>query len=45
MRALFQDSIIQEDIEGEKIELIFPDLFLDGIQKLGLTDFSDLDKA
>jgi len=45
VRNLFQGEIIEEEIEGEKIELLFPTSFLDGIQKLGITDFSDLENA
>jgi len=45
IRQLFKGEIFEESIEGEKIELLFPTSFLDGIQKLGITDFSDLDNA
>lgn len=45
VRQLFEGEILAEEIEGEKIELLFPTSFLDGIQKLGITDFSDLENA
>lgn len=45
VRQLFKGDIIEEEIEGEKIELLFPTSFLDGIQKLGITEFSDLENA
>lgn len=45
IRQLFKGEIIEEEIEGEKIELLFPTTFLDGIQKLGITEFSDLENA
>lgn len=45
IRQLFKGDIIEEEIEGEKIELLFPTSFLDGIQKLGITEFSDLENA
>lgn len=45
IRQLFKGEIIDEEIEGEKIELLFPTSFLDGIQKLGINDFSDLENA
>jgi len=45
IRQLFKGEILEEEIEGEKIELLFPTSFLDGIQKLGITNFSDLENA
>lgn len=45
IRQLFKGDIIEEEIEGEKIELLFPTSFLDGIQRLGITEFSDLENA
>lgn len=45
IRQLFRGDIIEEEIEGEKIELLFPTSFLDGIQRLGITEFSDLENA
>lgn len=45
VRQLFEGEILAEEIEGQKIELLFPTSFLDGIQKLGITDFSDLENA
>lgn len=45
IRQLFKGEIIEEEIEGEKIELLFPTSFLDGLQNLGITEFSDLENA
>lgn len=45
LRELFEGEIIAEDLEGEKIELLFPTSFLDGLEKLGIKDFSDLENA
>ena len=45
LRQLFVGEIIEEDLEGEKIELLFPTSFLDGLEKLGIKDFSDLENA
>jgi hypothetical protein len=45
IRQLFKGEIIEEEIEGEKIELLFPTSILDGIQKLGINEFSDLENA
>jgi hypothetical protein len=45
LRQLFEGEIIEEDLEGEKIELLFPTSFLDGLEKLGIKDFSDLENA
>ena len=45
VRQLFEGEILAEEIEGEKIELLFPTSFLEGIQKLGITEFSDIENA
>lgn len=45
IRMLFRDEIIDEEIEGEKIELLLPLSFLEGLKQLGIEDFSDIEIA
>ena len=42
---LFNENIMSEDIEGQKIELLAPLHFIEGIRKLGINDFTELDIA
>ena len=45
VRQLFEGEILAEEIEGEKIKLLFTTSLLEGIQKLGITEFSDIENA
>lgn len=45
IHQLFGDNIISEEIEGQNIELLAPIHFLEGLKKLGINDFSELDVA
>ena len=43
IRQLYRDDIIDEEIEGEKIELLLPLSFLEGLKRLEINDFSQLE--
>lgn len=45
IHQLFGENIMCEEIEGQKIELLAPIHFLEGLKKLGIDDFSELDVA
>lgn len=45
VRQLFREDIIDEEIEGEKIELLLPLSFLEGLKKLEIEDFSEIEIA
>lgn len=45
IRKLYKDDIIDEEIEGEKIELLLPLSFLEGLKRLEINDFSQLEIA
>lgn len=45
VRQLYKDDIIDEEIEGEKIELLLPVSFLEGLKRLDINDFSELEIA
>jgi hypothetical protein len=45
VRMLFREEIIDEEIEGEKIELLLPLSFLEGLKNLGIEDFSEIEIA
>lgn len=45
VRQLFSEDIIDEEIEGEKIELLLPLSFLEGLKKLQMEDFSEIEIA
>ena len=45
IRQLYRDDIIDEEIEGEKIELLLPLSFLEGLKRLEINDFSQLEIA
>lgn len=45
IRQLYREDIIDEEIEGEKIELLLPLSFLEGLKRLDITDFSQLEIA
>lgn len=45
IRILYQNEIVTEEIEGQKIELLSPLSFLEGIKALELNDFSELEIA
>lgn len=45
IRQLYREDIIDEEIEGEKIELLLPLSFLEGLKRLEITDFSQLEIA
>ena len=45
IKVLFQDEILTEEIEGQKIELLMPISFLEGLKALQLTKFSELEIA
>lgn len=45
IRQLYKEDIIDEEIEGEKIELLLPLSFLEGLKRLEINDFSQLEIA
>ena len=45
IRVLYQSEIVSEEIEGQKIELLSPLSFLEGIKALELNEFSELEIA
>jgi len=45
IRQLFKEDIIDEEIEGEKIELLLPLSFLEGLKRLEINDFSQIEIA
>jgi hypothetical protein len=45
IRQLYREDIIDEEIEGEKIELLLPLSFLEGLKRLEINDFSQLEIA
>lgn len=45
IRQLFKEDIIDEEIEGEKIELLLPLSFLEGLRRLEISDFSQIEIA
>ncbi|CAI2387658.1 unnamed protein product [Moneuplotes crassus] len=45
IRELFKDDMVVEHIEDQKIELLAPIHFIEGIRRLGIEDFTELDIA
>jgi hypothetical protein len=45
IQDLFAENIMVEVIDDQKIELLAPIHFIEGIKKLGISDFSELEIA
>jgi len=45
VRQAFSKFIIQQDLEGEVLELLSPIGFLEGIKDLGITDLEEVEVA
>lgn len=45
VRLAFAKFIIQEDLEGQPLELLSPMGFLEGVKELGITDLEEVDVA
>ena len=45
VRTAFSNFIIEEEVEGTKLELLSPIGFLEGIKDLGLTDLEEVEVA
>ena len=43
MREIFQDWVVETEIDGEVIELLMPEGLIEGIKNLGIDDLTEKD--